>query len=102
MSLYFDENNGGKNHWNWQGGITRFRNRDNDTPEYKAWRKAVFKRDGYQCLICGNDKSGQLRAHHILEYRQYPLFRYDIDNGKTVCEDCHKEIHYGIKQQVQS
>lgn len=102
MSLYYDDNLGGNNHWNWQGGITEIRNRDNDSPEYKQWRKAVFKRDGHRCVKCGIKKSGILRAHHILEYSRYPLFRYDVDNGKTLCENCHKEIHYGIEQQIQS
>lgn len=98
MAIYYDENHHGSNHWNWKGGITELRNRDNDSPEYKQWRKAVFKRDGYKCVRCGNDKSGQLRAHHIKEYSIYPELRYEIDNGLTVCEDCHKEIHYGIKK----
>lgn len=32
----------------------------------QQFRDAVFKRDGYKCRVCGN--SGQLDAHHILNY----------------------------------
>ena len=90
------------NHWNWQGGITEIRNRDNDTPQYKAWRRAVFKRDGFHCVKCASGESGTLRAHHIKEWSKYAELRYSVDNGLTLCEECHKELHYGttIKQTI--
>lgn len=84
-----------ENHWNWQGGITEKQSRDNLYEGYKDWRKAVFKRDNYTCRECGNHQSGVLVAHHIKERKDYPELLLDVDNGLTLCKDCHKKVHYG-------
>ena len=63
-----------------------------NTPEYKEWRKSVFKRDKYTCQDCGQ-KGGDLEAHHIHPFKKYPKKRYDINNGKTLCILCHRKIH---------
>lgn len=57
--------------------------------ELTKWTKAVFERDNYTCQACGQ-KGGRLQAHHIKEYSRYPEFRWDLDNGQTLCEECHK------------
>ena len=62
------------------------------TPEYRAWRIAVFERDGYTCQICGQ-VGGRLNAHHIKSFVDCPEYRIDIDNGVTLCEWCHKYVH---------
>ncbi len=62
------------------------------TPEYKAWRQAVFERDNYTCQICGQ-VGGILNAHHIERYRNNIERRTDITNGVTLCERCHKLLH---------
>lgn len=62
------------------------------TPQYAEWRTAVFERDGYRCAICG-EVGGRLNAHHIKPFAKYPDLRLDIDNGITLCEKCHKEVH---------
>lgn len=72
------------------------RSQDEDrrkSPKEKAWRKKVYARDNYTCQCCGDDKGHNLNAHHILPYMQYPKFRFDVNNGITLCEDCHKEFH---------
>jgi len=62
------------------------------TPEYRVWRSKVFQRDHFTCAICGQ-VGGVLNAHHIKPYARYPEQRFDLNNGITLCEKCHKDIH---------
>ena len=57
--------------------------------KYKIWRKSVFERDSYACQVCR--KVGcYLVGHHIKSWVYYPELRFDVNNGITLCEDCHK------------
>jgi 5-methylcytosine-specific restriction endonuclease McrA len=88
------------NHPNWKGGSS-FKNpyKHRRNADYKNWRKSVFERDEYTCQLCF--KSGKyLVPHHILSYTDYPKERYNTENGMTVCEDCHKIIHFGKEEQI--
>lgn len=70
--------------------------RDRNSPEYKKWRSGVFSRDNYTCQKCGA-KTG-LQAHHIVawsETEETPKLRYDINNGITLCKECHLKTHGG-------
>lgn len=78
----------GKKHWNWQGGVAYYRDTIEQSPEYKQWRKAIFERDGYTCLVCG-EVGGRLNAHHIKSFKKYPEVRFEVNNGITLCIDCH-------------
>lgn len=62
------------------------------TEEYKTWRADVFARDGFKCQVCGQ-VGGVLNAHHIKEFSKYPDLRYKVENGVTLCEECHKKLH---------
>lgn len=65
--------------------------------ELNEWRKLVFKRDNYTCQHC-NQYGGKLQADHIKPYCAYPELRWDLDNGRTLCVDCHKKTDtYGSK-----
>lgn len=68
-----------------------------DSPKYREWRKQVLERDGHKCQCCGGDK--HLVAHHIFNYKDYPLLRCSVDNGITLCKWCHGKYHsyYGKK-----
>ncbi len=64
---------------------------------YKAWRTLVFERDDYTCQICLK-RGGELHADHILPFALYPNLRLDVDNGRTLCVECHKQTEtFGIK-----
>ena len=80
----------GINHPNWQGGITSINAQIRNSLEMKLWRKAIFERDNYACIWCGNNKSGNLNADHIKPFALYPELRFAIDNGRTLCVACHK------------
>ena len=67
--------------------------------EYQKWRKAVFKRDNYICQECLK-KGNYLEAHHIKPFANYPDLRFEIENGLTLCKDCHKKIPRKLKKDV--
>lgn len=50
------------------------------------FRSAVFERDDWKCVICR--KPGQ-DAHHVIERRLFPDGGYYLDNGATLCGECH-------------
>lgn len=83
----------GENHPNWKGGVSKERERHMSSKSYKDWRKAVFERDGYTCQSCKN-VGGELNAHHIYGYADFPELREDVDNGITLCLFCHRELHH--------
>ena len=72
---------------------------------YVEWRNEVFKRDNWTCQCCG--KNGDINAHHLNGYNWDKEHRVDIDNGVTLCEDCHREFHqlygygYNTKEQYE-
>lgn len=84
---------------NWRGGKTKGRDKLQASKAYKEWRKAVYERDGYKCIEChvvGNGKN--LNADHIKPYALYPELVFDVENGRTLCIDCHKATDtYGWK-----
>lgn len=66
--------------------------RNRFTPQYSEWRASVFERDSFTCSDCGV-VGGELNAHHIKAYAEYPDLRLDINNGVTLCVNCHKNRH---------
>lgn len=60
--------------------------------EYRSWRKEILKRDNYECQCCGKD-DGAMCSHHIYNYKDYKHMRTEINNGITLCEECHLEFH---------
>lgn len=75
---------------NWKGGITPENRRLRASDEYKAWRTAVFERDQYTCVECGQVGWG-LHADHIKPWCAFPALRFSVDNGRTLCVACHKK-----------
>lgn len=77
--------------WNWNGGNRREgRHILMGRVEYKNWRLAVFVRDKFTCQLCGKH-GGNLNADHIKPYALYPELVLDINNGRTLCIECHRQ-----------
>lgn len=81
----------GKNHWNWKNGITNENHRIRQSSQYLDFKKRVLKRDKYLCQICGS--KNKLHVHHIKPFSQYPDLKFDVNNGITLCEKCHRKVH---------
>lgn len=81
---------------NWRGGVTPINKLIRRSIDYKLWRESVFKRDNYQCIWGGKEHGNNLNADHIKPFALYPELRFAIDNGRTLCKDCHKKTNtYG-------
>jgi endogenous inhibitor of DNA gyrase (YacG/DUF329 family) len=111
----------GKKHPNWKGGITSFYMVIRNLDEYKEWRMKCLKRDWFRCQDCVSKV--KLEVHHLKtftelvneflkKYNQFSIIEdketltrlaftykpfWDINNGKTLCEECHKSLKRGVK-----
>src|SRR3990167_7321219 len=92
------KHSGEKCNW-WKGGITPKNQKIRQSFESKLWRKTIFERDNFICQKYGI-KGGELAAHHINNFADFPELRFAIDNGITLSKKAHQEFHkkYGTKQ----
>lgn len=78
----------GKRHPGWIGHRT-----ENDlarrSEEYKIWRQRVFERDRYTCVCCSQSARRSFEAHHIENFSTNIEKRFSVENGVTLCLDCH-------------
>ena len=56
-----------------------------------SFTRTVRKRDGNKCTWCNSTE--KLVAHHIWHKAFCPESALDVDNGITLCHDCHMEQH---------
>lgn len=88
----------GEKHWNWKGGITKNKEKRDDK-KYLEWRNDVYKEYNWTCFVCKiRCKKGNIIAHHINSFSEYPELRYNRENGIVLCRKCHLIVHHYIKQ----
>ncbi len=84
----------GDRHPNWNKDKSQEeREIERNYPEYCEWRDSIFQLYNYTCRCCGDNKGGNLNAHHIYGYSEYKKLRTNKSNGILLCEDCHKDYH---------
>lgn len=95
----------GENNWNWKDGESPLRKIIQSKFEYRQWRSDVFTRDNFTCQMCGN-KENKVYTHHIKSFnsiiQKYEITTleqafnceelWNLNNGITLCEKCHKGI----------
>lgn len=98
----------GEKHPNWKGGVSVINNLIRQSEAYSRWRKNIFKRDNYQCIICQSKKI--IEVHHLFplnkiikKYKiKYLIDAYkckilwDIKNGVVLCQKCHNPTKGGL------
>lgn len=110
VALLRDGHRKGENNAHWKGGTSSLPHLLRTNFQYRQWRSDIFTRDNFTCTVCGDNTGGNLCAHHhpttlidiIVEYgiktsEQALLCEkiWDINNGVTLCEECHHKIHSG-------
>lgn len=80
----------GDKHPHWKGGITEVNHTIRTSLAYKTWRRLVFERDRFACVLCGyrSTKKRDIRADHIQPFSLFPELRFSVENGRTLCRPC--------------
>lgn len=88
----------GAGNGNWKGGITFNSRKFRKSNEYRLWRKQVLERDNNLCQYnnCGVKTN---IAHHIKPAKEYPELRIVLENGMTICDKHHKQIHKELRNE---
>ena len=55
-----------------------------------AWAIQVKERTPF-CEWCYSEDN--LEAHHIMPKAKYPQYALDVNNGRTMCQNCHMNCH---------
>jgi len=93
----------GKNSRNWKGGKTDLTRCIHSLSNYKEWRTKIFIRDNWTCQNC-HLVGVYLEPHHIKSLKEIikdnkiknsaDAIRckelWNVDNGITLCKECHK------------
>lgn len=101
----------GENSYLWKGGISPLSEWIRKSLLYKQWLNKCMERDNWMCIVC-HKRGGYLQVHHInlfsIIMKKYNIKTkdqarlcnelWDINNGVTMCEECHNFTHKYIKQ----
>ena len=77
---------------NWRGGISSENQIIRGSEENTNWRLTILESDNFTCVSCGQT-GGYLHVHHILMFSKYPQMRFVLENGVTLCKNCHRKLH---------
>lgn len=91
---------------NWKGGITPVVMQIRNCFKMRQWISDIFHRDDFTCQECFK-RGGRLNAHHLKSFTK--IYKdnniktledalncdelWDLNNGQTLCVDCHKKIN---------
>jgi predicted restriction endonuclease len=56
-----------------------------------TWNRRIYRRDGNKCSMCGSQEN--LHAHHVKPVKTNPELKCSIENGITLCKNCHMIAH---------
>jgi 5-methylcytosine-specific restriction endonuclease McrA len=89
----------------WRGGITQLSHLLRSSFKNRQWRSDIFTRDDFTCVLCGI-RGCYLEADHFPK-RFADIFQdnaiktleqglaceefWDINNGRTLCLECHRK-----------
>lgn len=102
---YWSENYVGENAGMWKGGVSPLQKAVRSQQAYYKWRNECMERDNFECQYCNSGDN--LIVHHINPMvnilEKYNITTpaqarecdelWDIHNGITLCEECHKLEH---------
>lgn len=78
----------GKEHYNWQGGITPLTRRRTRGIFWKQIADRIRERDNNNCRMCGFEGNGKkLPVHHIISFMISK--NNNPNNLITLCQSCH-------------
>jgi len=81
----------GRKPWNYRGITSQ--NKLERSKFREQIQKKVFERDNYKCVLCG--EGGDLQVDHIQSWAEYVELRFNINNCRTLCMNCHYQITFG-------
>jgi hypothetical protein len=59
----------------------------------EEFKEQVFARDKHKCVLCGKEA---VDAHHIMDRKLFDDGGYYLDNGASVCSDCHIDVEENL------
>ena len=65
----------------------------------RKWKRDCRRRDGWQCGLCRRQYakySDCPPVHHQASFSAYAELRSELDNGITLCRDCHRIVHMRV------
>jgi hypothetical protein len=93
-------------HPQWKGGITPVVMQIRNSLKMRQWVSDIFHRDDFTCQECFI-RGSKLNAHHIKSFSKIYSDNniknleealdcaelWDLNNGQTLCVECHKKIN---------